>query len=340
VVENLPLYAAADDLVFVRALDDPDLFGADPAVAFDPALAPAALPPVKPSGPEYDGLLAAFRDMPPARREAVRTLDRELFALDPRARDRLTRTLEAYAVWLDRLPAADRKAVLGAATREDRLGAVRRVRDRQWVEALPPGHRAVLARIADENERRAVIRRWRADPAARWNDAAAPDRAPWPFDTEAGRKEVVAFARAAFRADAPQYSRLTPAELDRHAAALAAATEKGGGAWQAYGREVYTLARKYERDIAADLARGLSAGAPDPSRPDQFKEPLRGFLEKELGPRLRAWEQGQLAKAGGAAEYAKQVVLLCRQYDLTAPGLMLPFSPVQWDLTYGRPPRP
>ena len=38
VVENLPLYAVADDLAFVIALAKPDLFGDEPAVAYDPLL--------------------------------------------------------------------------------------------------------------------------------------------------------------------------------------------------------------------------------------------------------------------------------------------------------------
>lgn len=336
VIEHLPLYATADDLAFVLELDRPDLFGSDPAVAFDPALKAAAPLPDRPS--EHEALAQTYRVMPPARQAAVRELDRALYALDPRTRDRLFRVLEAYAVWLDRLPLADRRAVLGAATREDRLAAIRRVRDRQWADGLPAAHQAALAGMPDDKKRERVKELRYAEAARRdeWN--AAANKAPWPFDTEAGRKDVLAFARAALHTDDRDRSPLSRKEFDSLTTVRDAAEKNGGPAWYAYGRELHVLLRRYERVVLSGLAPGEPAG---PTRPDEFPDPLKGFIQKQLIPKLSPVERAQLGGAEGRwPDYARAVLQLARQHDLSAPGLMIPVSPGRWDATYGTRPRP
>ena len=52
--------------------------------------------------------LAAFRALPPERQEQLRRLDRALHAEDSSTQARLWNVLERYALWLNRLPAADR----------------------------------------------------------------------------------------------------------------------------------------------------------------------------------------------------------------------------------------
>ncbi|MBX9624472.1 MAG: hypothetical protein K2X82_11745, partial [Gemmataceae bacterium] len=132
IVENLPLYAVADDLPFVERLADPDLFGDESAPA-----GPAAEP-EKPSGKALDNLIRTFRELPPDDRERVRKFDRQLAEQPPARKGQLVRTLEAYAAWLDRLPPADRAAVLAAPSADARLDAVRAARRSRWVAGLPP----------------------------------------------------------------------------------------------------------------------------------------------------------------------------------------------------------
>jgi hypothetical protein len=83
-IENLPLYAAADDIDFVLALASPDYFGDDPAVAFDPNLKTPVVESNKPTGPAFEALAEAFKALPPARQQAIRELDRQLRSRDPR----------------------------------------------------------------------------------------------------------------------------------------------------------------------------------------------------------------------------------------------------------------
>jgi hypothetical protein len=78
-----------------------------------------------------------------------------------------------------------------------------------------------------------------------------------------------------------------------------------------------------------------------PARPSEFKEPLRGFVTKELVPALPADERKALDGLRGKwPEYPREVVRLSKQHDLSAPGLMPPGSPTRWEAMYSLPPRP
>src|SRR5262249_27668252 len=103
VVEYLPLYAAADHLDFVKELaTDPDLFA-------DEAAGPGGIPTPHrvPWTTDVPALAKAFKSLPPDHQARIRLLDQQLHALDPAERAPLLRALEAYAVWLDRLPEAE-----------------------------------------------------------------------------------------------------------------------------------------------------------------------------------------------------------------------------------------
>lgn len=242
VVEHLPLYAVADDLAFVAELAKPEYFGDDPAVSFDPGLkVPPADASDKPTGRDMEALTKAFRALPPARRAEVVALDRDLHAKEPRERDRLFRALEAYAVWLERLPESERRGVLAQDTSGLRLGVVRKVREQQWWDALPPAVRAKPELLPQWREEEAARRdRWAF--VRRHAEAFAANKSPWPFDTEAGRKEVTEFARAAFKTDDPKRCRLAPDELAEYKRLLAVAERDGAWAW--YGLFVYEMSGK------------------------------------------------------------------------------------------------
>ncbi|MBA4064177.1 MAG: hypothetical protein C0501_10775 [Isosphaera sp.] len=314
-VALLPLYAPADDLDYVRELARPEFFGDDPAVDFDPSLRPPhGAEPDAPTGPGFDTLAAEFKALPPARRDAVRDLDRQLHALDPAARDHLLRVLEVYALWLDRLSDPERRAVLAATTPRGRLDEVRKVRGQQWFDGLPEAQRRRLNDLPADRRDQAVVELRQAE-ARRRDDWAfvrrhAPDivanRVPWPFDDDKLRAEVEEFARAAFRTDDPKKTRLTPADFERHAAALNQAREKKGWAWHAYGRVVHEFTspaapppRRYEL---------LPEPVGEPvTRPDQLGELGKRVFEKGAGmkavqDKVGRWPDFALAVHGYAAK--------------------------------------
>lgn len=349
VITLLPLYAGADDLDFVRELARPELFGDHPAVAPDSDLRPPPIEPTtRPSPARVEPLTAAFQSLPPARRQAIRELDRQLHALDDATRDRLIRVLEVYAAWLDRLDPVQRRAVFDAPTAAQRLEVIRQLRAEQWLQSLPQPLRAELTLLTPQQKAERV-RSWREEETARreeWSQARrhaadiAADRAPWPFDIPARRQEVLDFVRSAFRLDDPRRCRLTPFELHRYRAALDQAEKLGGWWWYGYGRVVYELTRKYEPYLVSEPAGGPVPILPrsGPARLAELPEPLRSFVREELLPRLPPAGRQELAAAEGRwPDYLRVVVRLCRQHDLSAPGLMLPGSPRRWEATYGRP---
>lgn len=252
-IEALPLYAGVDDFEFVKSLGESDLFAREVANAPDrPGVVVNPADSDRPTGPAFVTLARAFMALPPARQEAIREIDRQLHAEAPATRDRHFRVLEAYAVWLDRLPDAERKGVLGAATPGLRLGVVRDLREKQWIDGLPLAQRNQLLGL-NPNQKSDLIQQWRSEERrqrSRWAfirknaDAITGNRIPWPFDTPAGRKEVLEFARTAFRIDDPKRCRLTPAELADYRSALAAAEKNGAWAW--YGKMVHELDGRYE----------------------------------------------------------------------------------------------
>jgi len=251
-IEKLPLYAAADDLEFVQRLGDPDLFGDDPAVAVESPPANAAVEPDKLSGPAFEARAKAFKALPLLRQQSIRELDKQLDAVEKEQRDRLFRVLEAYVVWLDRLPDSERRGVLAAATPGLRLDVVHDIRERQWLNALPASLRSQLTGMSDAKKAE-KIQQWKDEEARQrqlWMfirknaESITGNKAPWPFDTEARRKEVIEFVRAVFHPDEPKRCRLNPSDLATYRDALSAAEKNGGWAW--YGKAVYDLTRKHD----------------------------------------------------------------------------------------------
>ena len=251
VIENLPLFAVADDIAFVQDLAKPELFGDEQAVVYDVSLKiPHGDTADKPTGKQFEALAKSFRALPPTRQAEIVKLDQELYAKEPRERDRLFRALEAFAVWLDRLPDADRRGVLGAATPHLRREVVRDLREQQWLDALPTALRKKVDTLTSANEKAELIKQWKDDEAVRRDrlafvrqhaEAFAANKSPWPFDTEAGRKEVMEFAQSVFRVDDTKRGRLSPDQLAEYRRTLELARRDGTWAW--YGLTVYELSR-------------------------------------------------------------------------------------------------
>ena len=290
VIEHLPLYAVADDIAFVTELGKPELFGEEPAVAYDVGLKiPGGDTTDTPTGKQFETLAKAFRALPVARRAEVTKLDHDLHAKEPKERDRLFRVLEAYAVWLDRLPDAERRGVLRAATPALRLRVVASIREQQWMEVLPPPLRKKAASLTNPAEKAELIQHWKDEEAIRrdrWAfirqhaEAFAANKSPWPFDTESGRKEVIEFARTTFRTDDPKRCRLTAEELGEYRRTLTVAERDGAWAW--YGLTVYELSKlhPYLPEPAESKHMLMDLG--------DLPDPISKLLRKGGPPRLRA----------------------------------------------------
>lgn len=268
VIESLPLYAGVDDIDYLRDLAKADLFDAD--------LADAA-PPHSPSLSKDDRerLIEQFRGFTPARQQQLRTLHQKLS--DPATGDRteLLRTLEGYAVWLARLPEADRKKVFDAAP-DKRAEVVRQVSEKRWRETLAQRQQEALKHSDGPEERLELALAFRAEEADRrqeweiaqrqWQQAASgrerpKDWKPWPFDQPDAAKQVDEYIRSAFGVDPakgaavfrpkkgdkaeplPQSCRLTPqeaAELFECREAVA-----HGERWFSYGVLLLKLSERY-----------------------------------------------------------------------------------------------
>jgi hypothetical protein len=395
VIENLPLYAVADDLEFVTRLTDPELFGDDSPDRVGPA---ADKPPAK----QLDQLTRAFRALPPEQQARVRDLDRQLHEKEPAERARLFRSLEAYAAWLDRLPDAERRGVLSAGTPGLRLGVVKEIRERQWMAALPEA----IRNHPEPDKRAELVRQWKeaeADRRRAWGvarknwESFQKNDPPWPFNNAGLKKDVQDYVRAALRTDATKpddrpRGRLNGNELQRLKTAQGEAEREGGWAWYDYGRVVYDLAQKYPMlpepasgkmvlDIddlwpaakahfqvkgALKRAQAPLGKWPDfalfvweesrtaakkqftipgtvslgPSRPDEFKPPVRDYL-RVLERKATHAEWDALRRLEGKwPEYPRELIKLAKAHDLSVPGAMLPGSPREWDRLYGPRPTP
>jgi len=280
-VEKLPLYAAVDDVEFVRELAQPEFFGEEPAVAIDLATKPPAVEPDKPSGAAFAKLVSAFKALSPVRQQAIRDLDKQLQALDAPTREQRFRVLEVYAVWLDKLPEPDRKQVLTPESSRRRLDEIRNIRNQQWLDGLPPAQRTKLKALP-ASQQADLIRQWKDDEIARRDDWAfqrthaediVANKIPWPFETPARQKEIIEFMRVTFRPDDDKRCRFEESERQRYNMALTLATEQGGWmAWYSFGRTVYGMMRKYEKYVLPEPATG---------------EPVTTY--GQLGPKAEKW---------------------------------------------------
>lgn len=329
VIENLPLYAAADDLDFIARLADPDLFGDELVVPDGPA-PPHPVEADKPTGPYFDQLQQAFRDLPPERQEKIRQLDRQLHEQDRPHRERTLRVLEVYAAWLQRSPEPDRRDVLAAPTPEKRLEAIREARNGQWVAALPVSQRQKLKGLP-KDVRAGLIAQLRADDEVRskaWQTARMhwetlrTGKPPWPFGDKRMQEEVAAFARAAYRPDDPnpkRPTRLSVGDRDRLREALEMA--ESGGQWMWLGKTVYDLSRNPRYEMLPE-----PAGEPLLTVEDLKEAGLRKVL---AGPGGRKDVQG---KAGRWPDFALAVWEHAREAKLSpaAAGKLGPSRPEEY----------
>ena len=207
-IHDLPLYAGIDDFEYLKKLRDAELFD-DEAPATPSAAANDDAD--KFSLASQEKLIAQFLAYPPARQQQLRELHKRLNDLPAKDRAGYHRTLEAYAVWLDRLPDAARKEILIAADGADRLDAVLRIRERIWRESLPPSQQKALKTVAtveertqflkELREREQTFRREWAFAHSQWQPNKSEDHKPWPFSDPALAKAIDDYIRKALGVD-------------------------------------------------------------------------------------------------------------------------------------------
>jgi hypothetical protein len=243
-LEYLPLYAGVDDLAYLKALDESELF----AETETDAVMKATWPSESVSSAELTKLDEMFRKLPAARQQQLRQLDEDFFALDAPQRDKLHVTLERYAVWLDRLSETNRKEILSAPAAEERLEAMRRIKKRIWRDSLPASVKARVAETADVEERDRIYAEYRQQESQRrnewssalrhWNNRDSSEK-PFPFDNPELAKQVEDYVTVVLK------PRLLPGELawldERHKETA----QNRYITWYLYGAPIHTLAEKY-----------------------------------------------------------------------------------------------
>jgi hypothetical protein len=313
VVQNLPLYAAVDNLEFLDELAT--IFREEESLAAD-GPAPAAAPErSKPTGGAFDTLLRAFTDLPGEQQDRIRALDQQIHDQPPERQVQLFRVLESYAAWLQRIPDAERKQILAAATPERRIETIRDVRRAQWVARLPAAMRQKLDNAIAE-DRATLITEWKAEERQRreeWHLARAnweslrTGRPPWPFADEAMKQAVLDFMERAYHPGDPRRCRLTstgPRGGDRGRLEEVLERAVKGNEWVLLGKVLYDLSQNPRYEMLPEPRDGMPLTEYEQLWPAaaQFyeKKAPRGRLDTALGK----WPDFALA-VSEAAERSK-----------------------------------
>ncbi len=107
---------------------------------------------------------ARFQSLPFLRQEQLRILDREFQNMSEEQQAHFTRVLERYQAWLAKLPEADRKKVIEAPTPEDRLSAIKKLREQDWVNTLPKAYQDEYAKASGRRvDQLALVDKWRIE---------------------------------------------------------------------------------------------------------------------------------------------------------------------------------
>jgi hypothetical protein len=99
-----------------------------------------------------------FGSLPREQQERMRRLDHDLHECDPETQRHLLVALERYAAWLDQLPEADQKQILGIADRKERIKAIKAKYEQQWFDHLPAKERERLKNQPDDQRAAAMAR--------------------------------------------------------------------------------------------------------------------------------------------------------------------------------------
>jgi hypothetical protein len=270
--------------------------------------------------------LAAFRALSPERQEQLRRLDRALHAEDPSTQVRLWNVLERYALWLNRLPAADREAVASAPNADDRLQRVRAVVEREWFAGLPEAYREQF-RKADESKRPGLLDQWKREERAWYQERQEAHRlieegVPL-LRAQIGqlldvREQVRVFADESLR------PLLNEAE-DRRL------TGSFQSSWVRYFKTVSELADKYQPSLRLPGTNPPPGFARTPRRWPDLPPEVREKLGARALPNLPPPAQERLRSAEGKwPEFPETVAEMARRRGVTLPLQLGPSRPEEF----------
>jgi len=94
--------------------------------------------------------LRDFWALPASKRTQFRQLDRAFHQLDVKTQKRLWKAADRYVSWLERLPQAERQQIEETKDPQQRLQAIRTIREQQWIERLPRKVRENLDKMPPE----------------------------------------------------------------------------------------------------------------------------------------------------------------------------------------------
>jgi hypothetical protein len=226
---------------------------------------------------------ALFQSLPPARQQQIRELDQQLHALDEAKQQRLRRVLEDYADWLSRLSEEDRKRVTSAPNAEDRLVAIKEIRQREWLESLPLAYRELHKAAKNYGEKADLVMRWRQEEQDREEEWQIAQK------TDLGSAKVLGpFQNAEFRSQIELFARnLEPALADSERKRLRGAhTAAQEGNWVHYGRVLVQLSDRHPLRPAAVPGPKTFEALPAADReklPPQWAKELPRALEAAAG---------------------------------------------------------
>jgi hypothetical protein len=168
-IEYLPLYLAAENLDYLLALDQSDLFSDDGTGRGSEERRPIRRATDSDHRDRQKLYLTAYRRLSPATQEQLRQVDQDVHEEDPVTGGRLFGVMERYALWLSRLPDADRQHIQAAAGGTERLHVVRDILEKQWLDGLPPARKERLAKTPDI-ERPKLLEQWHREERERQQD--------------------------------------------------------------------------------------------------------------------------------------------------------------------------
>ena len=258
VVESLPIYQGIDDVASLQSLVQSGAFSNE-----NRDVLPS--PPIKRSADELQQWIDTFRALTPARQQQLRSIHQNLQALPVGERAEVRSTLEAYAVWLTRLPDVQRTELL-AISGDKRTEAIQELRARQWQDLLPDQKRQGLKLLsvtekleflqATAQNESAYRREWQL-AQQQWKEMKElGDAPPWPFHDPQLAREIDLYLKNALgvdvtklatsldrRSEIPADCRLKPGELRE----LRRRREEAihGQYWLSYGELLLRLSRDH-----------------------------------------------------------------------------------------------
>ena len=109
---------------------------------------------------------AYFQSLDPLQQQQLRDLDQLLNDPDVDNRARLERVLHNFNYWLGKLSESDRQSVISEKNWDERLKAIKRIKEREWIETLPKVNRERYAK-ATPTERIRLVELWREEQKER-----------------------------------------------------------------------------------------------------------------------------------------------------------------------------